>query len=196
MTRLRTAGLALVAVLALAGCGADGGSTPVEGQTTPTGTTTVPATTGTTGTTGATTTGTSTTATTATGLPPEIDAAAQLAILKTCVGGKATDTFKWFQPTVDYATSLGKGGGGGFTVVLDGKPITLIVFPWVQAAQYGYKDIQDRLIELQQKRPTDYATVAATAAQAVGNIVEVATQGAVSEQATQTINACIAKSST
>jgi ABC-type proline/glycine betaine transport system substrate-binding protein len=188
MTRISTAGLAVITLLALAGCGSDSGSTPVDGPTVGTGTTTVPATTA--------TTSTATTATTATGLPPEIDAAAQLAILKDCVGGKPADTFKWFQPTLDYAASLGKGGGGGFTVVLDGKPMTLVVFPYVQAAQYGFKDIQDRLIALQQKRPTDYATVAATAAQPIGNVLEVATQGAVSEKATQTINACIAKSST
>ncbi|MCW3007815.1 MAG: hypothetical protein JWP17_2441 [Solirubrobacterales bacterium] len=182
MTRISTAGLAVVALLALAGCGGNGSNTPVEGQTTPSNTTTVAAT-------------TSTTATTATGLPPQIDAGSQLAILKTCVGGTAAETFKWFQPTVDYATKLGSGGGG-FTVTLDGKPMTLIVFPYVQAAQYGFKDIQDRLITLQQKRPADYATVAATAAQPVGNVLEVATQGAVSAKATQTINDCIAKSST
>jgi hypothetical protein len=189
MTRISTAGLAVVALLALAGCGDSGGTTPVEGQTTPTGTTTVPAASATTATTGTT----ATTATTANGLPPKIDARTQMTILQTCVGGKAGETFKWFQPTVDYAKSL---DGDGFTVTLDGKSITLIVFPYVQAAQYGYKDIQDRLITLQQKRPTDYATVAATAAQAVGNVLEVATQGALSAKATQTVNDCVAKSST
>jgi hypothetical protein len=186
MTRISTAGLAVVALLALAGCGGNGGSTPVDGQTAPTGTTTVPATTG------ASTTA-ATTATTATGLPPKIDALTQMSILQTCLKGDAAETFEWFQPTVDYAKKL---GGDGFTVTLDGKPITLIVFPYVQAAQYGYKDIQDRLIALQQKRPTDYATVAATAAQAVGNVLEVATQGALSQTASQTVASCISQSST
>jgi ABC-type proline/glycine betaine transport system substrate-binding protein len=185
MRRISTAALAVVALLVSAGCGSNGGSTPVEGSTTPTGTTTVPATTG------ATTT--ATTATTANGLPPKIDAVTQMSILQTCLGGKASETFRWFQPTVDYAKKL---GGDGFTVTLDGKLLTLIVFPYVQAAQYGYKDIQDRLIALQQKRPTDYATVSATAAQAVGNVLEVATQGALSAGATQTVTACISKSST
>lgn len=185
MTRISTAVVAVMGMLALAGCGANGSDTPVDGQTSSSTTATTPITTP--------TTATSATATTSTGLPPKIDAAAQLSILESCLGGTAAETYKWFQPTVDYAKSM---GGNGFTVTLDGKPITLVVFPYVQAAQYGYKDIQQRLIVLQQKRPTDYATVAPTAAQAVGNVLEVATQGALSATATNTINACVAKSST
>jgi hypothetical protein len=191
MTRISTAGLAVVALLALGGCGSNGSGTPVDGATTSQGTTTVPQTGSTTGSTGST--GTTTTATTATGLPPKIDAATQASILQPCLKGQAATTFEWFQPTVDYAKKL---GGDGFTVTLDGKPITLIVFPYVQAAQYGYKDIQDRLITLQQKRPTDYATVAGTAAQAVGNVLEIATQGALSQTASQTVASCISQSST
>src|SRR5206468_1179738 len=85
------------------------------------------------------------------------------------VGGKPAETYQWFQPTVDYAA---KNGGDGFTVTLAGKPVTLVVFPSAEMAQLGYTDIQNRLIKLQQVRPTDYATVAATAAQAVGVVQE------------------------
>jgi hypothetical protein len=167
--------LAAVALLALAGCGGGASSTPVEGQTTPT--TTVPA--------------TSPPATTTATTPAKIDAAAQLAKLEPCVGGVKAETFKWFQPTVDYASSM---GGGGFTVTLGGKPMLLIVFPWEQAAQLGFKDIQDRLIALQQKRPADYATVAATAAQPVGNVLEVATQGGLDAPLESKVHGCITTS--
>ncbi len=165
---------AAVVTLALAGCGGNDGTTTVDGQTappaasTPTTSTTPPA-------------------------PVKLDAAAQLAKLKPCVGGEAAETFQWFQPTVDYAKSM---GGDGFTVTLDGKPVTLIVFPYAEAAQLGFKDIQDRLIALEQKRPTDYATVAATAAQAIGNVLEVASQGALSPRANDTVMTCIQQSST
>jgi hypothetical protein len=172
MPRLTTAALAVGALL-LAGCGDSGSDTPVEGQTTPppvvqTTTTTPPATT-----------------------PKAIDAAAQMAKLQPCVGGKAGETYQWFQPTVDYATSL---KGGGFSVTLKGKPVTLIVFPSAETAQLGYKDIQDRLIALQQKRPTDYAVVAATAAQAVGNVLEVATAGALDPASETKVQSCILSS--
>jgi hypothetical protein len=179
MWRLLAAALALAA-LAVSGCGGDTATTPVEGQTTPptVATTTTPATT--------------TTATTTTPAAPQtIDAAAQFTRLKACVGGKSADTYKWFQPTVDYAA---KNGGDGLTVTLKGKPVTLIVFPSLQMAQLGYKDIQDRLIRLQQVRPTDYATVAATAAQPVGNVLEVATQGPLDPTAETTVQGCITSS--
>jgi hypothetical protein len=104
------------------------------------------------------------------------------------VGGKSADTYQWFQPTVDYAA---KNGGNGFTATLKGKPVTLIVFPSAEMAQLGYKDIQDRLIRLQQVRPTDYATVAATAAQAVGNVLEVAQSGALDATSEAKVQGCI-----
>jgi hypothetical protein len=172
MWRLLAAALALAA-LAVSGCGGDTATTPVEGQTTPptVATTTTPATT-----------------TTATTAPQTVDAGAQFTGLKACVGGKSADTYQWFQPTVDYAA---KNGGDGFTVVLKGKPVTLIVFPSAEMAQLGYKDIQDRLIRLQQVRPTDYATVAATAAQAVGNVLEVAQSGALDATSEAKVQGCI-----
>ena len=178
MPRLLAAALAL-AVLAVAGCGGDTATTPVEGQTTPPTVATTP--------TAATTSATSTTATTT----PQIDAAAQFTRLKACVGGKPGETFRWFEPTVDYAA---KNGGDGLTVTLKGKPVTLIVFPSLQMAQLGYKDIQDRLIRLQQVRPTDYATVAATAAQPIGNVLEVATQGPLDPASETTVQGCITSS--
>jgi hypothetical protein len=175
MWRLLAAALALAA-LVVAGCGGDTATTPVEGQTTPptVATTTTP-----------TTTTTTTTTTTA---PQTVDAGAQFTRLKACVGGKSADTYQWFQPTVDYAA---KNGGNGFTATLKGKPVTLIVFPSAEMAQLGYKDIQDRLIRLQQVRPTDYATVAATAAQAVGNVLEVAQSGALDATSEAKVQGCI-----
>jgi hypothetical protein len=175
MPRLLTAALAL-AVLTVAGCGGDTATTPVEGQTTPPTVST------------ATTTPATTTTTTTPAAPQKVDAAAQFTRLKACVGGKSADTYKWFQPTVDYAA---KNGGDGLTVTLKGKPVTLIVFPSAEMAQLGYKDIQDRLIRLQQVRPTDYAAVAATAAQPVGNVVEVATQGPLDAASEATVQGCI-----
>jgi hypothetical protein len=175
MWRLLAAALALAA-LAVAGCGGDTATTPVEGQTTPPTVSTA-----------ATTPATTTTTTTA-AAPQKVDAAAQFTRLKACVGGKSADTYKWFQPTVDYAA---KNGGDGLTVTLKGKPVTLIVFPSAEMAQLGYKDIQDRLIRLQQVRPTDYATVAATAAQAVGNVLEVAQAGALDATSEAKVQGCI-----
>lgn len=163
-----------LAVLALAGCGGDGGSTTVEGQTTPP----TVATTSTTTTTTATTT-------------PTVDALGQFTKLKACVRGKHAATYQWFQPTVDYAS---KNGGDGFTVTLKGKPVTLIVFPSPAEAQLGSTDIQNRLIRLQQVRPTDYATVAATAQQAVGNVLEVATAGALDPASEAKVQSCITQS--
>ncbi|MBX5442009.1 MAG: hypothetical protein IRZ32_10840, partial [Solirubrobacteraceae bacterium] len=125
--------------------------------------------------------------------PQKLDATAQAAVLQTCVGGRPADTFEWFQPTVDYAVSM---GGTGFTVTLKGKPVTLIVFPYVEAAQYGYEDIQERLIQLQQKRPTDYAIVAATAAQPVGNVLEIASQGMLDPEAEAKVQRCIQEATT
>jgi hypothetical protein len=175
MSRCLAPALALVA-LAIAGCGGGTGTTPVEGQTTPP--------------TVATTSTTTTTATTAT-TPQKLDALAQYTKLKACVGGKRTATYKWFQPTVDYAAKM---GGDGFTVTLAGKPVTLIVFPYTEAAQLGFTDIQNRLIKLQQVRPTDYATVAATAAQPVGNVLEVATAGALDPASEAKVQSCITQS--
>lgn len=147
----------------------------MEGQTTPP--------------TVATTSTSSTTATTTT--TPQVDAATQAAKLKACVGGEPGETFQWFQPTVDYAV---KNGGDGFTVQLGGKPVTLIVFPSAAMAQLGSTDIQDRLIRLQQVRPTDYGTVAATAQQAIGNVLEVATAGALDADSEATVQSCITQS--
>jgi hypothetical protein len=175
MWRLLAAALALAA-LVVAGCGGDTATTPVEGQTTPPTVSIA-----------ATTPATTTTTTTA-AAPQKVDAAAQFTRLKACVGGKSADTYQWFQPTVDYAA---KNGGDGFTATLKGKPVTLIVFPSAEMAQLGYKDIQDRLIRLQQVRPTDYATVAATAAQAVGNVLEVAQSGALDATSEAKVQGCI-----
>lgn len=157
---------AALALVALvaAGCGGDTSTTPVEGQTTP------PATSPPT---------------------PQTDAAAQFAKLEPCVGGKKAQTYQWFEPTVEYARKL---EGNGFTVMLKGKPVTLVVFPSAETAQLGYKDIQDRLIRLQQVRPTDYGTVAATAAQAVGNVLEVATAGALDATSEAKVQSCITQS--
>jgi hypothetical protein len=179
MSRWLTAALALL-VLAAAGCGGGGAdTTAVEGSgvppaTAPAATSTTPAATSTTSTTPAT--------------PQKIDAKTQFTKLLQCVGGKSTATYKWFQPTVDYAAKM---GGDGFTTTLHGKPITLIVFPYVEAAQLGFKDIQDRLIRLQQVRPTDYATVAATAAQPIGNVLEVATAGALDAAPAAKVQSCL-----
>jgi hypothetical protein len=173
MPRLLPAALAAAAVLLVA-CGDDASTTPVEGQTTPPTAVTAP---------------TTTQATT----PKKVDAAAQAAILEPCVGGKPAETFEWFQPTVDYAVSM---GGSGFTVTLKGKPVTLIVFPYAEAAQYGFEDIQERLIQLQQKRPTDYAVVAATAAQPVGNVLEIASQGVLDPEAEAKVQSCIQQATT
>ncbi len=168
--------LALV-VLAVAGCGGGTSTVPVEGQTTPP--------------TVATTPGTTTAPATASTTPQKLDAQAQFSRLQACVGGKSADTYKWFAPTVDYATKM---GGAGFTVTLQGKPVTLIVFPYVEAAQLGYKDIQNRLIRLQQVRPTDYASVAGTAAQPVGNVLEVAPAGPLDATAEAKVQSCITQS--
>jgi hypothetical protein len=173
MTRFATAALAVAALL-VAGCGG-GSDQPVEGSTTPaavstSATTTTPATT-----------------------TPKVDLKAQLAKLRVCIGGKPGETYEWFQPTVDYATTL---GGGGFTVTLKKLPLTLIVFPSPAAAQLGYQDISDRLIALQQKRPTDYATVSATAAQALGSVLEVATAGATSPEVNAKVTGCVSSSAT
>jgi hypothetical protein len=178
-SRSLAAALALVA-LAVAGCGGDTSTTPVEGQTTP------PPVTTTSTTTTATTTPATTTSTTQTA-----DPLVQFTKLKACVGGKAADTYQWFQPTVDYAA---KNGGDGFTVTLKGKPVTLIVFPSAAEAQLGSTDIQNRLIRLQQVRPTDYATVAGTAQQAVGNVLEVAQSGALDPASEATVQSCITSS--
>jgi len=175
--RLLPAALAAAAVLLVA-CGDDTSTTPVEGQTTPPTAVTAP--------------GTATTTTQAS-TPKKVDAAAQAAILEPCVGGKPAETFEWFQPTVDYAVSM---GGTGFTVTLKGKPVTLIVFPYAEAAQYGFEDIQERLIQLQQKRPTDYAQVAATAAQPVGNVLEIATQGVLDPEVEAKVQDCIRQATT
>ena len=175
MSRCLAAALALVALVVTA-CGGDTSTTPVEGQTTP-------PTVATTTTTPATTTPTTT--------APAVDAATQAANLRTCVGGRPGETYQWFQPTVDYAV---KTGGDGFTVTLKGKPVTLAVFSSPQTAQLGYKDIQDRLIRLQQVRPTDYATVAATAAQAVGNVLEIAQSGALDPASEAKVQSCITQS--
>lgn len=169
MPRLAAAVLAVAAMLAATGCG--GGKTPVEGQTTPP--TVAP-------------TGTTTTTQTQAAAP---DPKAQAERLRTCVGGEPAETYKWFAPTVDYAESL---GGGGFTATLDGKPVTLMTFPNAHAAQLASQNITDRLILLQQRRPTDYATVSATASQVLGNVLEVVTQGALSAQAAQTVTSCVA----
>jgi hypothetical protein len=175
----RLAVLAVTVLLFAAGCGG-GSDTPVEGQTTPT--TVAP-----TGT--ATTTTQARTETQAAAADPK----AQAERLQTCVGGDPAETYKWFAPTVDYAESL---GGGGFTVTLDGKPVTLMTFPNAHAAQLAAQNITDRLILLQQRRPTDYATVSATASQVVGNVLEVATQGALSAEAAQTVTSCVASTAT
>lgn len=171
MPRIFPAAVVAVAVL-LAGCGDDTSTTPVEGSTTPPPVSTA-------------TTAPPTTA------PQKVDAGAQLAKLQACVGGKPAETFQWFQPTVDYAASIENAGGGGFTVTLKGKPVTLVVFPYAEAAQLGFKDVQERLIQLQQKRPTDYATVAATAAQPVGNVLEIATLGPLDPEAEAKVQSCI-----
>jgi hypothetical protein len=174
----RFAVLAVTVLLFAAGCGG-GSDTPVEGQTTPT--TVAP-------------TGTATTTQTQTRTQPAaVDPKAQAERLRTCVGGDPAETYKWFAPTVDYAESL---GGGGFTVTLDGKPVTLMTFPNAHAAQLAAQNITDRLILLQQRRPTDYATVSATASQVVANVLEVATQGALSAEAAQTVTGCIASTAT
>jgi hypothetical protein len=172
MTRIATAVLAVAALL-VAGCGG-GSDQPVEGSTTP----------------GAVTT-TATTTPTAPTQPAKVDVAAQMAKLTPCIGGKPAETYKWFQPTVDYAKSL---GGDGFTVTLGGKPVTLIAFPSPAAAQLGFKDITDRLIALQQKRPTDYGTVAATQSQVIANVLEVATAGAPTPKAGAKITTCVTSS--
>jgi hypothetical protein len=178
MPRLATAVLAVAALLLAAGCG--GGKDPVEGQTTPAkvSTTSTAPTTPATGPTGTTTT-----------TPPKApDAKAQAARLRACVGGEPAETYKWVQPVVDYAQSV---GGDGFTATLDGKPVTLETFPVTRAAQLAYQNVTDRLILLQQRRPTDYATVSATASQVVGNVLEVTTQGALSAEASQTVLSCV-----
>jgi hypothetical protein len=181
MRAISTATAVVVALLALAGCGDQGASTPVDGQTTPAATTTAPATTSTPG---ATTPAADPTA--------KIDTATQLAKLRPCVGGAPAATYKWFVPTVDYARQL---GGDGFTVTLGVTPVTLIVFPYEQAAQLGAQNITDRLITLQQKRPSDYATVAATASQVLGgNVLEVSTTGATSAPVASKIVTCVAAS--
>jgi len=173
MPRLATAVLAVAVPLLIAGCG--GGNQPVEGQTTPAKVSTAPAATGTT--------------TTTTTQAQQPDPKQQAARLRSCVGGDEAETYKWFAPTVEYAQSL---GGDGFTATLDGKPVTLMTFPNAHAAQLAYQNITDRLILLQQRRPTDYATVSATASQVVANVLEVVTQGALSDKATQTVMNCIA----
>jgi hypothetical protein len=178
MPRCLAAALVLVA-LAIAGCGGGTSTTPVEGQTTPPTVSTA-----TTSTTPATVPVTTTTAQTA-------DATVQFTQLKACVGGKSADTYQWFQPTVDYAS---KNGGDGFSVTLKGKPVTLVVFPSAATAQLGYTDIQNRLIRLQQVRPTDYATVAATAAQAVSNVLEIAQSGALDAASEAKVQGCISSS--
>jgi hypothetical protein len=115
-----------------------------------------------------------------------------MAKLRSCVGGTTTATYRWFKPTVEYARSL---GGDGFTTTLEDKPITLIAFPNAQGAQYGLKDISDRLIALQQKRPTDYAQVAATASQLLGTtVVEVSTTGATSPTINTILAGCVVQS--
>lgn len=170
MTRIATAILA-VATLLVAGCG--GGDQPVEGSTTPATATT--------------------TATTQTQPAKRVDGAQQVVALKPCVGGERTRTYKWFVPTVEYARSL---GGDGFTVNVEDKPITLIAFPNAEAAQLGFKDISDRLIALQQKRPTDFAAVAATASQVIGNVLEVSTTGATTPELNALLVECVTKSTT
>jgi hypothetical protein len=176
-SRCLATALALVA-LAVAGCGGDTSTTPVEGQTTPPPVST----------TSTTTTATTTTAATTT---PAVDALTQFTKLKACVGGKPAETYQWFQPTVDYAA---KNGGDGFTVTLKGKPVTLIVFPSAAEAQLGSTDIQNSLIKLQQVRQTDYATVAGTAQQAVGNVLEVAQSGALDAASEAKVQGCISSS--
>ncbi|UGS38643.1 hypothetical protein [Capillimicrobium parvum] len=175
MPRLATAVLAVAALLFAAGCG--GGKNPVEGQTTPANVSTTP-----------TTPGPGPAGTTTTNPPKAPDAKAQAARLRACVGGEPAETYKWFQPVVDYAQSV---GGDGFTATLDGKPVTLVTFPVTRAAQLAYQNVTDRLILLQQRRPTDYATVSATASQVVGNVLEVTTQGALSAEASQTVLSCV-----
>ena len=66
-----------------------------------------------------------------------------------------------------------------------------MTFPVTRAAQLAYQNVTDRLILLQQRRPTDYATVSATASQVVGNVLEVTTQGALSAEASQTVLSCV-----
>jgi hypothetical protein len=193
MTRFVTAASVATALL-VAGCGG-GSNTPVEGNTTPP----VVAPAQTTSQTTATVAPGPSAATTTPGqsaapAPTNGDATAQSAALRACLTtAKDTSPYKWFQPTIDYARSL---GGDGFAVTLAKKPVILITFPSAEAAQLGYKDIADRLIVLQQKRPSDYASVAATAAQAIGRVVEVATQGPLDATATATVNGCISKSVT
>jgi hypothetical protein len=177
MTRFATAALAVAALL-IAGCGG-GSDQPVEGSTTP----------ATVGTETATTPTTSTTATTA----AKVDVAAQMAKLTPCVGGKPAEAYKWFAPTIDYAKSM---GGAGLTVTLRKQPIMLIAFPTPAAAQVGYQDIKNRLIKLQQVRPDDYAQVAATAAQAIGNVVEVSWTGPINPKSATKLTTCISSSAT
>jgi hypothetical protein len=121
--------------------------------------------------------------------PAGPDLKGQLAALQTCMGGTPTQPIPTFDPTVDVARSQ---GGGGFATTIDGVSLELIVFPTAAAAQVGFQNATDHLISLQQTQPTVYATLAATATQVVGNVLEIAPAGAPPAALNAKVTSCVA----
>jgi hypothetical protein len=115
----------------------------------------------------------------------------QLASLQRCMGGTATQPIPTFDPTVDVARAQ---GGGGFATTVDGVSVELIVFPTADAAQVGFRNAADHLISLQQTQPQVYASLAATATQVLGNVLEIAPAGAPPPTLTNLVTGCVAKS--
>ncbi len=115
--------------------------------------------------------------------PPGTDA--QAARLRRCLGSPAS-LVPVFAPTVGYA----KAQGGAATAARFGsQKVELLVFPTPQAAQVGFRDAQDQLIQLQQQRPASFTRLAAKM-QVVGNVLQIYMRGALPPGAQAKVDAC------
>jgi hypothetical protein len=148
--------------LALSACG--GGDDPVEGTTVPPAVTTQQGPT---------------------------DVAQQITKLKECLGGKETTRVDVFEPTYEYAKSV---GGGGFAKTIRKQQIEFLVFPDVGTAQTGFKDASNQLIALQQTKPDQYQAIASTATQVLGNVVEIVPTGATPPKVNNKVVGCVQRS--
>ncbi len=115
--------------------------------------------------------------------------------MKSCLGGEQVTRVDVFEPTYELARSQ---GGAGFALMLGPekapKQVEFIVFPDAATAQVGFEDAQNRLIELQQQKPEQYAQIAATAMQVVENVLEIVPTGAPSPKVNGEIVGCVQQS--
>jgi hypothetical protein len=110
----------------------------------------------------------------------------QLAKLRTCLGPQAHPL-----PVFAATVQLAEAQRGGVAVAAFGRQkVELIVFATPAAAQTGYQNAQDQLIQLQQTQPATFTALSARE-QVIGNVLEIIVRGALSPTASAKVGGCI-----